>query len=220
VIDMNDGSHLEGKAGGRLPALLLAATVGLLPIAGFGEPPAADGMSGEQVVETVCARCHATGVNGAPKIGDEQAWSKRAAQGLSSLTEHALDGIRNMPSHGGNPSLTDLEIERAVTYMVNQSGGHWAMPISRTNPPAERSGEEIVKARCIVCHGTGVGGAPKIGDRSAWIPRLKQGLDSLVRSAIHGHGGMPPRGGMADLTDAEVRNAVIYMFSAPPEAKP
>jgi cytochrome c5 len=217
---MKGKPRFERTAGGWLPALSLAATVGLLPVAAFGETPAAEGMSGKQVVETVCARCHATGVNGAPKIGDEQAWSKRAAQGLSSLTKHALDGIRNMPSHGGNPNLTDLEIERAVTYMVNQSGGHWATPIDRTHPPAERSGEEIVKARCIVCHGSGVGGAPKIGDRSAWIPRLKQGLDSLVRSAIHGHGGMPPRGGMADLTDAEVRNAVIYMFSAPPEAKP
>jgi cytochrome c5 len=65
----------------------------------------------------------------------------------------------------------------------------------------------------VKCHGTGVGGAPKIGDRAAWTQRVKQGLDVVVRSAIHGHGAMPPRGGMADLTDAEMRSAIVYMFS-------
>jgi cytochrome c5 len=52
-----------------------------------------------------------------------------------------------------------------------------------------------------------------IGDRAAWLPRMRQGVDSLVRSAINGHGGMPPRGGKADLTDAELRSAIVYMFN-------
>jgi cytochrome c5 len=78
---------------------------------------------------------------------------------------------------------------------------------------AERSGEQIVKAQCAKCHQTGEGGAPRIGDLAAWTPRLKQGLDNLVHSAIKGHGGMPARGGMADTTDAEIRNAVVYMFN-------
>jgi hypothetical protein len=67
--------------------------------------------------------------------------------------------------------------------------------------------------QCAQCHRTGEGGAPKIGDRAAWTPRLRQGLEVAVRSAIRGHGGMPARGGLADLTDAEVRSAVIYMFN-------
>ena len=79
--------------------------------------------SGKDVVDAVCAECHATGVDGAPKVGDADAWSSRASQGLSSLTEHALEGVRKMPAHGGHPELSDLEIARAVTYMVNQSGG-------------------------------------------------------------------------------------------------
>jgi cytochrome c5 len=58
-----------------------------------------------------------------------------------------------------------------------------------------------------------VNGAPKIGDKADWIPRLKPGLDVVLRSAINGHGGMPPRGGMADLTDAEIQRAIIYMFN-------
>jgi cytochrome c5 len=77
---------------------------------------------------------------------------------------------------------------------------------------ANRTGEQIVAAQCVKCHQAGEGGAPRIGDRAAWTPRLKQGLDNLVLAAIRGHGGMPARGGMADTTDAEIRNAILYMF--------
>ena len=76
----------------------------------------------------------------------------------------------------------------------------------------ERSGEQVVKMQCIKCHGTGVNGAPKIDDRAAWIPRMKDGVDSTVRSAMKGHGKMPARGGVADLSDAELRAAILYMF--------
>ena len=71
----------------------------------------------------------------------------------------------------------------------------------------------------LKCHANGTGGAPKIGDRDAWIPRLKQGLDALVASAIRGHGGMPARGNKADLTDAEIRNAIQYMYNPAAPAK-
>jgi cytochrome c5 len=128
-----------------------------------------------------------------------------------------------MPPHGGNSNLTDTEIERAIAYMVNQSGGHWTESVSRTARAPDRTGEQVVQARCIKCHQTGEGGAPKIGDRAAWIPRVKLGLDAVIRSAINGHGGMPARGGQADLTESEMRSAVIYMFNkgtAPPGAAP
>jgi cytochrome c5 len=196
-------------------ALALAASIALSPDA---RAQAAE-RSGKDVVDAVCSKCHATGAQGAPRIGDKQAWSKRASQGLSSLTDHALKGIRLMPAHGGSPDLTDFEIKRAITYMVNRSGGKWVEPISRKSPPAPRTGEEVVKAQCIKCHESGKGGAPRIGDRDAWIPRLKDGLDSTVRSAMKGHGGMPARGGMADLTDSELRSAVIYLFRGPDPGK-
>jgi cytochrome c5 len=184
-----------------------------LPLASLEVMAQTGGRGGKDVVETVCASCHAAGVNGAPRIGDKQAWSKRASQGLSSLTQHALEGIRKMPAHGGNPALSDLEIGRAVAYMVNRSGGKWIEPVSAKDLAAERNGEQVVKTQCVKCHKDGVGGAPKIGDREAWIPRMKLGLDTLVRSAIRGHGGMPPRGGQANLTDAELRSAILYMFN-------
>lgn len=85
--------------------------------------------------------------------------------------------------------------------------------LAQAAPPDERTGEQIVQMRCATCHATGANGAPRIGDRAAWVPRMKLGLDNVVRSAIKGHGMMPPRGGMADLTDPEIRAAVTYMFN-------
>ena len=78
--------------------------------------------------------------------------------------------------------------------------------------PLPRGGEQIVKGQCIKCHGSGVSGAPKIDDRPAWAPRMRQGLQATVASAIKGHGKMPARGGIADLTDTELRAAILYMF--------
>src|SRR5215831_15186371 len=154
--------------------------------------------SGKQVVDSLCISCHGTGAGGAPKIGDNKAWSARSAKGLTGLSKSVMTGVNQMPPHGGNTKLTDIEIERAITYMVNQSGGNWTEPLSRTAATPPRSGQEIVQAQCVKCHGTGVGGAPRIGDRAAWVPRVNRGLDTVVASAIHGHGAMPPRGGMAD----------------------
>ena len=198
---------------GTLQPLVIAVTLALAVAITPREVRAQTERSGKQVVDAVCAACHAAGVNGAPKIGDKNAWAKRASQGLTGLTQHAIDGIRKMPAHGGSPNLSDLEIARATTYMVNQSGGRWVEPVSVKDLSKERSGEQIVQAQCGKCHETGAGGAPKIGDRAAWAPRLKDGLDSTVRSAIRGHGGMPARGGMANLTDSEVRSAIVYMFN-------
>jgi cytochrome c5 len=85
----------------------------------------------------------------------------------------------------------------------------------------ERSGEQIVKSQCAGCHEKGLHGAPRIDDRAAWVPRLKNGLDATVRSAIKGHGAMPSRGGISDLTDTELRSAVVYLFNPagpPPKA--
>jgi cytochrome c5 len=169
---------------------------------------------GKDVAEAVCAGCHTTGEDGAPRIGDAEAWAPLAARGLTGLTESALKGVRNMPAHGGELSLSDIEMERAITYMVNQSGGNWVDPINRLTPAVERKGAQVVQAHCAKCHNTGVDGAPRIGNHDDWIPRVQRarGFDLLVSSAIHGHGPMPARGGFADVTDAEIRAAIIYMY--------
>jgi len=213
-------THRTPKLLAAVALFSFAAMVATSAVRAQAQPQARDGeRSGKEVVETVCASCHATGAKGAPRIGDKKAWGKRAAQGLSSLTDHALKGIRDMPSHGGDLKLTDLEIGRAVAYMVNQSGGNWVEPTSVSDMKVERGGKQIVDAQCARCHRKGDGGAPRIGDQNAWRPRLTQGVDALVLSAIRGHGGMPPRGDKADLTDGELRNAILYMYNPAAPAK-
>ncbi len=213
----------SGAARSLLPAMVLFAM--LSAFSGAADAQRKERL-GKDVVDSVCGSCHVAGKNNAPRIGDAKAWSGRASQGLTALTDHALKGIRDMPAHGGSAGVSDIEIERAITYMVNKSGGHWVEPVGGATPAVVRSSEAIVQSQCAKCHQAGQDGAPKIGDRPAWIPHLKKGLDPLVASAIHGHGPMPARGGLADLSDQEIRGAIVYMFSyglpaappPPPEA--
>ncbi len=75
------------------------------------------------------------------------------------------------------------------------------------------AGEALYKQACFACHGAGVAGAPKFGDKAAWAPRIQTGLDALTASAIKGKGAMPPKGGTA-ASDADIHSAVEYMVSA------
>ncbi len=75
----------------------------------------------------------------------------------------------------------------------------------------EKSGEEVVTAVCGMCHGAGLMNAPKIGDAGQWGPRIAQGYPTLVKHATDGIRSMPPRGGNAELTDAEIAKAVAFM---------
>lgn len=75
------------------------------------------------------------------------------------------------------------------------------------------AGEALYKQVCSACHAAGVAGSPKFGDKAAWAPRIKTGLDAMTASAIKGKGAMPPKGGSA-ASDADVRAAVEYMVGA------
>jgi cytochrome c5 len=64
---------------------------------------------------------------------------------------------------------------------------------------------------CVACHQVSVAGSPRLGDKEAWAPRIKTGMDSLMQSVIKGKGAMPPRAGNASLSDADIRAAVEFM---------
>ncbi len=74
-----------------------------------------------------------------------------------------------------------------------------------------RSGEQIYTTACTSCHGTGVLGAPKFGNKTDWAPRIKRGIDDLVKVAITGVRSMPPRGTCMDCSDDELKAAIEYM---------
>lgn len=174
--------------------------------------------TGQAVVQEVCANCHVSGKDGAPKIGDVAAWTKHSKNGLIKLTENAISGIGKMPAHGGQPNLSDLEISRAVAYMV--SAGKAVDPKKAYASPTHMTGEQLVGERCVVCHETGKEGAPRIDDFNAWKPRLQKGVENLVQSAIKGHNAMPSRAGMANLSDTDLRNAVTYLVVQSATYKP
>jgi len=76
---------------------------------------------------------------------------------------------------------------------------------------AARSGEEIVKSTCGNCHIPGVANAPRIGDAAAWGKLAQRGIAELMRVAAQGKGAMPARGGLPDLSDAELASAIVTM---------
>jgi cytochrome c5 len=177
----------------------------------FGAAGAAAGSrTGEQVYKAVCTNCHQTGVAGAPRLGDKAAWAPRIKEGLNEMVADAIKGVRAMPPRGGDPSLTDEEVARAVVYMANQAGARFKQPAA---PSQKADGKRVYETTCSACHATGVAGAPKLGDKAAWAPHLMHGVDHLVQSALKGKDAMPPKGGNPSLSDDEVRAAVEFMVS-------
>lgn len=222
--------------------------------------------SGDEIFKAVCASCHTAGIAGAPKVGDSAAWAPRIAAGAAILYDHAIKGYTGksgvMPAKGGNSDLADVEVERAVVYMANQSGGSLkepavpaaapkpqaaaapvvpqadpnvvaaiaainsgtkpvavavAAPAAASGDAANAAGKKLFDSVCMACHAAGVAGAPKMGDKSAWAPRIAQGMDVLDQHAIDGFQGktgvMPPKGG-SSASDDEVKAAVKYMADA------
>ncbi len=94
-----------------------------------------------------------------------------------------------------------------------------------TAPQAGMTGEQVYQDVCKTCHEAGLVGAPKLGDKTAWAPRIKRGINALYASAINGKDQMPPKGGNRNLADIDVQRGVVYManrsgakFNEPPAA--
>jgi len=213
----------------------------------FGAPTAAAGArSGEAIVKATCSTCHQAGVANAPKIGDAKSWAPRLKEGLKGMLANAIKGKGAMPPRGGDTSLTDDEVARAIVFMANQSGGKLkepaapkeaakpaapqqqaqgapaeakpapapAKPAPESKPAAgSAEGKAVYDKICFACHAQGLAGAPKLGDKTAWGPRIQQGMNTLVQSVTQGKGAMPPKAGSPALTDAELRAGVDYMVS-------
>ena len=97
----------------------MATSPGAAMTADAGE--AAAPKSGDQVYSSSCLACHATGVAGAPKLGDAAAWAPRIAKGMDSLISNAINGINAMPPKGLCMTCSSEELQAAVEYMVSNS---------------------------------------------------------------------------------------------------
>jgi len=98
---------------------------------------------------------------------------------------------------------------------VIAAAGAAALMISAQSAVAD--GAATYNTVCFACHSTGAAGAPKTGDKAAWAPRIAQGMDVMKQHAVKGFKGstgvMPPKGGRADLPDADIEAAVEYLVS-------
>lgn len=199
--------------------------------------------SGQEVYEAACVACHGSGALGAPRFENKGDWNARIGQGYDTLVKNAIEGIRQMPPRGGNAGLTDAEVARAVAYMANAAGASFEAPAAaaaEAAAPAEDKaapaavaapaaapagavagavkpdlamGKKVYQTTCALCHAAGIAGAPKPGDMAAWKPRVAQGYATLYNHAITGIRGMPAKGGNPSLSEADIANAVGYMFS-------
>ena len=104
----------------RTSALPLAVVLALM-----GGTARADG---EKTYDSVCSACHASGVAGAPKVGERKVWGPLIKEGQAILTAHGYVGVRAMPPKGGKPDLSLEDFASALVVMVNRSGGNWTTP--------------------------------------------------------------------------------------------
>jgi cytochrome c5 len=95
-------------------------------------------------------------------------------------------------------------------------------PVSTATPATVvmasfKDGKEVYDVACVACHGAGIAGAPKVGDRGAWAPRIAKGKNTLYEHAIKGFtgtaGAMPPKGGRTDIDDDLIKQAVDHMVA-------
>jgi cytochrome c5 len=153
--------------------------------------------------------------------------------GIYLLVQLAIGGWAGR-SRKDDPSMSDAAIRKRIAPVAQEvvdPNAPAAQPSAPAAPvaavsipaapqktaaaaPAAGNGKATYDAICQACHAAGVAGAPKFGDKAAWAPRIKQGLDTLHNSALKGKGAMPPKGGNPTLSDADVKAAVDYMASA------
>ncbi len=138
------------------------------------------------------------------------------------LTQLVLDGKRKPEATAASEEAVAKRIKPVGAVMVDPNApAPVAVAVVAVATPGAAApaaaggdaakGKSVYDAACMACHAAGVAGAPKTGDKAAWAPRLNTGKDALYASAIKGKGAMPPKGGNASLSDADIKAAVDYL---------
>jgi cytochrome c5 len=130
------------------------------------------------------------------QVLEDPAYNKNVAARIEPLTQEAIAGKDN--------SAIAIKAEGPATAAGTAAPG---------GPP--KNGTEVFEQTCSACHGQGIAGAPKAGDKAAWGPRIAEGKATLYQHALNGFQGktgvMPPKGGRTDLPDDLIKQAVDYM---------
>jgi cytochrome c5 len=151
------------------------------------------------IVFFVAARIMGAATEG-QQVLNEPDYYKTVAARIAPFAQEAVAGQNNA-------ALT-IQPVAGATAQAGGSAGGLAMPTS---------GQQLFEQTCSACHGAGIAGAPKAGDKAAWASHIAKGLPTLYDHALHGFTGttgtMPAKGGRTDVPDAMVEQAVNYMVS-------
>lgn len=135
---------------------------------------------------------------------------------LFSLTQPAPGSYGSLTRSDEGAGSVDARIAKVgALNLAGQAATQTASAEAAAPAPAAAATGEVpalYKKSCAMCHGTGAGGAPKVGDKDAWAPRIATGMDELMKVAINGRGGMPARGG-TKASDDELKTVVEYMVA-------
>jgi cytochrome c5 len=147
-----------------------------------------------------------------PKGGNPALTEAEIARAVAYMANQAGAGFKEPPVQAAAATTAAAVpgIANAAAAPAPAAGATAAAPAAAT---AGGSGKAIFDSTCSVCHATGAAGAPKVGDKAAWGPRIAQGMDTLHEHALKGKGAMPPKGGNMSLSDADVKAAVDFMAS-------
>lgn len=178
------GHHEQNKEGSGPNSITLAMSIAVGTVA--------------LIIGIILLANFAVGMYGARSLKDDSAMSPEAvARRLAPVAKTEVD-----------PNAPAAAVAAPVAVVAV------AVPAPAGKAEAGGGGKATYDTACAVCHGAGIAGAPKLGDKAAWTPRLKAGIEALHAAALKGKGAMPPKGGNASLSDDVVKAAVDYMAGA------
>jgi cytochrome c5 len=147
-----------------------------------------------------------------PKGGNPDLSDTEVARAVAYMANQSGANFKEPAAKPAAPAPAAAATTTAAAASAAPAPAAAAAPAAGKGGDASK-GKATYESTCVVCHGAGVAGAPKVGDKAAWAPRIKTGMDVLHAAALKGKGAMPPKGGNASLPDADVAAAVDYMVS-------
>lgn len=145
-----------------------------------------------------------------------------AAESVMDQAADAASAVVDTVSAGASQFADDAQ--SAAGQVADAASSAVDSAVAAVTPEAAESsldleaGKGVYQKACFACHATGAAGAPKLDDAANWAPRIAQGPEVLLQSAINGKNAMPPKGGHTYLSDAEIANTVGYMVDTAQKA--
>lgn len=188
-------------------------------LAGAGEL-SADLKAGQDLYNQLCVNCHASGMDGAPRLGNQDDWKERLRMGEDTLYEAVIEGPNHMYSKGNSPIESEGQIRSMIAYMMYSVTDDETSKLINTATDEEKArhmrllrGYKNYDLVCFNCHNSSEEGAPRVGKPEEWGGRKDLGVDKLTDSVINGKGHMFIRAGTANFSEADYKGMVEYMLS-------